>query len=273
LLSALALASCASKESAVFRLATTTSTYDSGLLTEILPDFEQRFDVRVDTIAVGTGQAIAIGENGDADILLVHDREKEDGFIAKGFGTKRTPVMFNDFVVVGPIDDPAGIAILDSAGSAFAQIATMEMIFISRGDQSGTHAREISIWEKAGMSPGTDDEWYLSIGQGMGTTLQLAAEKQAYALSDRGTYLALSDLLIGLTILVGGPGLGENLDADLLNQYAVIPVNPDEYPSVDYEMALNFVAWITTDTIQDQIADFGFDNYQQALFKPIREYP
>lgn len=266
-------AGCGPRELEVLRLATTTSTYDSGLLTAILPDFEERYNARVDTVAVGTGQAIAIGENGDADVLLVHDRVKESAFVADGYGTSRTAVMFNDFVIVGPPNDPAGIRSLSTASEAFTRIAASQSEFISRGDQSGTHSREMSIWARTGITPGSGYDWYLSVGQGMGATLQIASEVGAYTLTDRGTYLAMANQLIGLTILFGGARLGENPDEALLNQYAVLPVNQDLYPEVAHDLAQDFVEWITSDEIQQQIAEFGLDKYQQPLFRPISEYP
>ncbi|MEL7434704.1 MAG: substrate-binding domain-containing protein, partial [Chloroflexota bacterium] len=169
-------------------LATTTSTNDSGLLDAILPDFEAESGYTVDVVAVGTGQALALGEAGDADVLLVHARAREDAFLEAGNGTERFDVMFNDFVVVGTENDPAGIAGGNDAAAAFTAIAEAEALFVSRGDDSGTHTKELSVWETAGITP--EGDWYQEAGQGMGAVLTLADEQQAYTLSDRGTYIA-----------------------------------------------------------------------------------
>jgi len=182
-------------------LATTTSTADSGLLDYLLPDFEAQYNAKVEVIAVGTGQAIKTGEQGDADVLLVHDRPKEDKFVADGYGVNRQDVMYNDFVIVGPEDDPAGIKGMTDAATALARIAAAGAPFASRGDESGTHSKEKAIWKKAGVEPGGD--WYFSLGQGMGETLTFANEKGAYTLTDRGTYLARREGL-KLPILGGG---------------------------------------------------------------------
>lgn len=200
-------------------LATTTSTQDSGLLDIILPDFEQKHNVRVDVIAVGTGQAIEMGTTGDADVLLVHARAKEDEFVAAGDGTARYDVMYNDFIIVGPASDPAGIKGMSSAVDAFTKIAESNAAFISRGDESGTHTKEKSIWEKAEIS--AEGEWYISAGQGMGEVLTMAAEQQAYTLADRATYAKRQSEGLALDILVEG-------DTTLFNPYGVIPVNPEK---------------------------------------------
>ena len=187
-----------SDEPQVLRLATTTSTADSGLLDAILPDFEAQYNAQVDVVAVGTGQAIELGEAGDADVILVHARAKEDAFVAEGHGTARYDVMYNDFVIVGPAADPAGIEGMATAAEALAAIAAAEATFASRGDDSGTHTKELSLWDKADVTiRRTAPTWYKSLGQGMGETLLFADESGAYTLTDRGTFLAQQDSLSG----------------------------------------------------------------------------
>jgi tungstate transport system substrate-binding protein len=238
-------------------LATTTSTADSGLLDYILPDFEAKYNVEVDVIAVGTGQALEMGAAGDADVLLVHARAQEEEFIAAGSGTARYDVMYNDFIIIGPQSDPAGIAGVDTAAEAFAAIADSEAIFISRGDESGTHSKEKQIWAAAGIEPTGD--WYQSAGQGMGDVITMADEQQGYTLSDRATFFALQAEGMALPILLEG-------DADLFNPYGVIPVNPDKHPGINFEMAQNFVDWITSVETQELIASFQINGKQ--LFFP-----
>jgi tungstate transport system substrate-binding protein len=203
------LAACAKPEPTVLRLATTTSTYDSGLLDAILPDFESRYYACVDVVAVGTGQAIALGENGDADVILVHARAREDAFAESGNGVARYGVMYNDFILVGPPDDPAGIRGMQSASEALAAIAATEQPFASRGDDSGTNTKELALWKAASVEPDPSSGWYLSLGQGMGETLQFASEWQAYTLTDRGPFLAQRDNLPGLAVLAGGDTIDE----------------------------------------------------------------
>ncbi len=249
----------------VLTLATTTSTYDSGLLDAIVPPFEQAYNVEVKIVAVGTGQAIKLGQNGDCDVLLVHDPAQEENFMAGGYGVDREPVCYNDFIIVGPQSDPAGIRGMTDAAAAFAQIAQygrnsqVSDLFISRGDGSGTNGKEKAIWQKAGITPSTSEAWYRSIGQGMGETLTFANEKLAYTLSDRATFLSRPDLQ--LVILVQG-------DSFLFNQYHVIAVNPEKHPSVNYNDALNFINYLTSVQTQQQIKDFGVDKYGQILFYP-----
>jgi tungstate transport system substrate-binding protein len=241
-------------------LATTTSTYDSGLLDYIIPVFEEKYGVSVDVIAVGTGQALPMGEAGDADVLLVHARAREDAFVEAGDGTSRYDVMYNDFVIVGPADDPAGIRGMESAADAFATIAASESTFVSRGDDSGTHTKEKAIWEAAGITP--EGDWYLSAGQGMGAVLTMSAESQAYTLSDRATYLsALADGL-DLEVMVEG-------DPILFNPYGVIPVNPETHPGVNIELANQFVEWLTSVETQELIGSFTVNG--QELFTPDSE--
>src|SRR3990172_8558511 len=267
----LLLAGCAPAEPAVLRLATTTSTADSGLLDAILPSFEEAFNARVDVVAVGTGQAIELGQNGDADVILVHARAREDEFVAAGYGLARSDVMYKDFIVVGPQADPAGIQGLATAAEAFAAIAAAEARFASRGDDSGTHAKELSIWTAGGLEPSPDQGWYLSLGQGMGETLQFANESGAYTLADRGTYLAKRENLPDLIILFGGESIAENPDAKLYNPYGVIPVNPELHEGIQAELAQQFVEWLTSVETQEQIGAYGVDRYGQPLFYPDSE--
>ncbi len=250
------------------RLATTTSTADSGLLDAILPDFEARYNAKVDVVAVGTGQAMAIGAKGDADVILVHARSQEDKFVADGDGVNRLDVMYNDFIIVGPQADPAGIKGLATGKEAFTQIAAKSAPFASRGDKSGTNTKELSIWASAQITPTVDSGWYFSIGQGMGETLLFADEKQAYTLSDRGTWLAQKDKLPSLVVVVGGDSIADNKDKSLLNPYGVIPVNPAKHPGVNFDLATQFAQWITSVDTQQMIADYGNDKFGQPLFYP-----
>ena len=240
-------------------LATTTSTQDSGLLDFILPDFEQQYNVQVDVVAVGTGQAIKLGEDGNADLLLVHARAQEDAFMEAGHGVRREDVMYNDFVIVGPAADPAGIKGLTSATEAFQKLAETNSPFVSRGDDSGTHTREKAIWKAAGIEPAGD--WYISAGQGMGEVLTMANEQQAYALSDRGTYLARTLEGIELEILVKG-------DPILFNPYGVIAVNPNKGPHIKAELANTFIDWLISLPTQEKISQFGVDKFGSPLFTP-----
>lgn len=250
------------------KLATTTSTADSGLLTAILPDFEKKFNCKVDVVAVGTGQAIEIGSKGDADVLLVHSRKAEDQFVKDGHAKERFDVMYNDFIVVGPKEDPAKVAGMAAAKDAFKMIADMQSAFASRGDKSGTNTKELSIWASAGITPTKEMAWYNSLGQGMGETLLASNEKGMYTLTDRGTYLATKDKLPNLAIVLGGNSLQENKDKSLLNPYGVMAVNPDTHPGVQYEMAMNFVNWILSPETQALIGAYGADKFGQPLFYP-----
>jgi len=240
-------------------LATTTSTDDSGLLDYLLPDFEKEFGVKVDVIAVGTGQALTLGQDGNADVLLVHSRAKEDEFMAAGHGVRREDVMYNDFVILGPESDPAGIKGMTSAADAFMKIAESQSAFISRGDESGTHTKELSIWKKAGIEPAGD--WYISTGQGMGEVLTMTNEQQAYTLSDRATYLARSKEGLNLVVLVEG-------DKTLFNPYGVIAVNPNKNPQIKVDLANKFIDWIISLPVQEKIAQFGMEDFGQSLFIP-----
>jgi tungstate transport system substrate-binding protein len=249
-------------------LATTTSTADSGLLDAILPDFEQKFNADVDVVAVGTGQALEIGSKGDADVVLVHSRKGEDKFVADGHAKERFDVMFNDFVIVGPAGDPAGIAGTALAKDAFQAIADAGAPFASRGDESGTNTKELAIWASIPFTPTAEMAWYNSLGQGMGDTLTFANEQQAYTLTDRGTYLAMRDNLPNLAILVGGENLAENQDKVLLNPYGVLAVNPEMHPNVNAALAAQFVEWITSVDTQRVIGEYGVDRFGQPLFYP-----
>lgn len=267
----LLLAACGSSEPQVLRLATTTSTADSGLLDAILPAFEEAYNARVDVVAVGTGQAIELGEAGDADVILVHARAREDAFVADGHGLSRADVMYNDFIIVGPADDPAGIQGIETAAEALNAIAAAEALFASRGDDSGTHTKELSLWEKAGFTPDpATHAWYNSLGQGMGDTLLFANEQGAYTLTDRGTFLSTQANLPNLQVMVGGDSIADNKDSALLNPYGVIPVNPDK-EGINNELAEQFVEWITSAEIQEQISQYGVEQYGQPLFYPDAE--
>jgi len=254
-------------EPQVLRLATTTSTEDSGLLGAILPDFEKKYNARVDVVAVGTGQAIALGEAGDADVILVHARSREDAFVEAGHGINRRDVMHNDFILVGPAADPAGVKGMTKAADALAAIAAAEAPFASRGDDSGTHVKEMSLWEKAGITP-VSGGWYSSLGQGMGDTLTFANEAGAYTLTDRGTFLSMRQNLPNLVVVVGGETIAENVDPALLNPYGVIPVNPNKSSAINGDLAEKFAAWLTSPETQKKIGEFGVDKFGSPLFYP-----
>lgn len=239
-------------------LATTTSTQDSGLLDALVPMFEQESGYTVKTVAVGTGQALKMGEEGNADILLVHSPKAEEAFMQAGFGLERHLIMHNDFVLVGPATDPAGIRNAASTTQALIQIANAAAPFVSRGDDSGTHKMERSLWEAAG-SPHLSG-WYIESGQGMGATLRIASEKQAYTLTDRATYLA-NRATLQLEVLLKG-------DPSLLNIYHVIVVNPEKWPQVNLSGARAFVKFLLAPETQALIGQFGVSEYGQPLFFP-----
>lgn len=238
------------------RLATTTSTANSGLLEHILPDFEKSSGYTVHVITVGTGKALRMGEDGDVDVLLVHARSAEEKFIARGHGVLRKDVMYNDFVLVGPASDPSGIRGKADIAQALASIARSQNIFISRGDQSGTHKKELSLWKQSGGSH--SGKWYREAGQGMGKVLQISNELNAYTLVDRGTWLAYADKL-ELQILLQG-------DKRLFNPYGVIAVNPQRHKDIDHKAAMAFVNWITAAATQKQIGNFRI--HGKRLFIP-----
>ena len=218
------------------RLATTTSTDNSGLLAELLPPFERANACQVDVIAVGTGRAIKLGENGDVDVILVHARSKEDKFVAAGYGIDRRDVMYNDFVILGPATDPAKIKGVDDAVAAMKKIATTGATFVSRGDDSGTHTREQQLWSAAGVSPA--GSWYLEAGRGMGDVIIMAGERQGYTLSDRGTYLAFREKT-PLRIVVAG-------DGRLFNPYGAIIINPQKNPHIKIDLSRKFLDYLTS---------------------------
>lgn len=239
-------------------LATTTSTYDTGLLDVLIPEFEEKTGYRVKPIAVGTGQALEMGQKGEADVLLTHAPKSEQPLVDSGEVTNYQLVMHNDFIIVGPAEDPAKIKDIESVTDAFKQIADSNATFVSRGDDSGTHKKEKGVWEKADLTPSGD--WYLEAGSGMADTLRLASEKGGYTLTDRGTYLAQKENL-NLDILLEG-------DKMLLNIYHVMQVNPEKFPKVNAEGAKQFVDFMVAPETQEIIKDFGKDKYGQPLFVP-----
>ena len=239
------------------KLATTTSTENSGLLGVLLTPFEEKFGIKVDVIAVGTGQAIKLGENGDVDMILVHARAAEDKFIEEGYGVNRRDVMFNDFIILGPSNDPAEIRSESNVTLALKRISDRKVYFVSRGDDSGTHKKEKILWQNTKTSP--EGEWYMEIGQGMGATLQVANERQAYVLCDRGTFLAYKDK-IDLIILSEGDPL-------LFNPYGIMAVNPARYPHVKYIEAMQLIAWVTSVEGQKIIGEYKKEG--EILFQPM----
>ena len=219
------------------KMSTTTSTQDSGLLKVLLPPFEKRHNVKVDVIAVGTGQALKLGEAGDVDVVFVHARKLEDKFVAEGFGGNRRDVMYNDFVIIGPKGDPAGIARAKSAADALKLIATRGAVFISRGDNSGTHIKEKELWQAAGIEP--KGHWYVEAGQGMGPVITMATERRGYTMADRGTFNAFKGKKSDLIVLFEG-------EEGLFNPYGVIAVNPKKHPHVKYALAMKFIDFVTS---------------------------
>jgi len=241
-------------------LSTTTSTQDSGLLDFLLPEFKKDTGITVKVVAKGTGAAIEMGKNGDADCLLVHAKAQEEQFVKDGFGVERFDVCYNDFMIVGPENDPAKLK--DNAPNdpvkAFKLISDTKSVFISRGDESGTHTKEKALWKSAGIEPKGD--WYVSAGTGMGAVLQMADEKGAYTLTDRATYLSYKDK-INLSIVT-------EKNESLYNQYGVIAVNPDKFDTIKKEEAAEFVKWILSEKAQKLIGEFGKDKYGESLFIP-----
>lgn len=239
-------------------LATTTSTRDSGLLDYILPIFTKETGYKVNVVAVGTGQALQLGKDGNADVLLVHAKADEEKFVSEGYGVKRFDVMYNDFIIVGPKDDPAGIRNASSAAEALKMISDKKMAFVSRGDDSGTHKFEKNLWKADGIKPSGD--WYISAGKGMGEVLLMADEKKAYTIADRATYLSMKDKL-SIEIVFEKTG-------DLKNQYGVILVNPEKYPKINKEGGQAFIDWILSPKGQNIVGEYGKDKYGQNLFTP-----
>jgi len=239
-------------------VASTTSTENSGLFGFILPKFEEATGIQVRVVAVGTGQAIKIAERGDADVLFVHHPASEERFVADGFGVKRYPVMHNDFVVVGPADDPAGVKTADGAAEAFAKIAESGSVFTSRGDDSGTHKKELALWEAAGIDPrSAPGDWYRETGSGMGATLNVASGMDAYALTDRGTWLAFANRGRLQIVFEGDPVI--------FNPYGVILVSPDRHSHVKAADGQAFIDWLVSTEGQAAIAAFRVEG-EQAFF-------
>jgi len=245
----------------VLTLTTTTSTYDTGLLDELHPPFEERYGVTVDAVAQGTGAALETARNGDSDVVMVHSRPLEDKFMRDGFGVNRRDIMFNDFVIVGPEGDPAGIEGMESAADAFVAVADAESTFVSRGDNSGTHNKELAVWEAADVDPGGD--WYQETGSGMGEALNVATQQDAYALSDRGTFLSQRSE-IDLVILVQGPVKGG--PEILMNPYGIVAVNPAVHSNVNYDLAMAYIGYITSPGAQEIIENYTVEGEQ--LFFP-----
>jgi tungstate transport system substrate-binding protein len=240
-------------------VASTTSTENSGLFEYLLPKFEEKTGIDVRVVALGTGQAIDLAERGDADVLFVHYKPAEVEFVKEGFGVERKPVMYNDFVIVGPESDPAGIAGMKAASEALEKIAGAGATFASRGDNSGTHKKELDLWEEAGIDPQkASGTWYRETGSGMGPTLNTAAGMNAYTLTDRGTWIAFENKQ-NLEVLVEG-------DKGLFNQYSVILVNPKKYEHIKAEMGEKFIEWVTGPKGQQAIADYTLKG--QQLFFP-----
>ncbi|MDD3271342.1 MAG: substrate-binding domain-containing protein [Syntrophomonadaceae bacterium] len=240
------------------KLATTTSTQDSGLLDVLKPEFEKDTGYNLEIIAVGTGAAIELGKKGDVDVLLVHSRKAEDEFVAAGYGVNRKDVMYNDFLIVGPENDPAGIKGEKDIVVAMKKIVDAKATFVSRGDDSGTHKKEKSVWDKAGITPKGD--WYKSVGKGMGDTFRMANELKAYTLIDRATFLSLKDKYQLVPAVEG--------DASLLNPYGVIAISKDKYPNTNFEGANAFIDWMVSEKGQKMIGEYGVDKYGQQLFVP-----
>ncbi|MCB2183292.1 MAG: substrate-binding domain-containing protein [Desulfobulbaceae bacterium] len=277
----LALPGLASSEDKVLKMSTTTSTQASGLLDILLPELTKDTGIVVKVIAKGTGAAIRDGIDGNVDIIFVHAKGREEKFVQEGFGTKRYPVMHNDFIILGPANDPAGIKGCSAADEALRKIAKASAFFVSRGDDSGTHTKEQALWKASGLtlSQGSQTivkkgkekqvsfekpagDWYLSIGQGMGKALTFADEKQAYILADRGTYIKYKfgrDIPIALDVLCEG-------DSALANPYGIIPVNPAKHPHVKYDLAEQFALWITSARGQKLINEYRLLGKQ--LFYP-----
>jgi tungstate transport system substrate-binding protein len=242
------------------RCASTTSTQNSGLFDYILPIFEKKTGIKVDVVAVGTGAAIEVGKRGDADVVFVHAKEQELEAVEDGYFMNRHDVMYNDFVIIGPLADPAKIKGMKSAAEAFNKIAETACPFVSRGDNSGTHMKELSIWKKINVDP-KGKKWYLEVGQGMAKTQRIANEKQAYTLTDRGTWLATkeTDKLEMAIVLEGDPVL--------FNQYGVMAVNPEKHKHVHYDEVMHFINWLISKEGQQAIASFK-DKYGNQLFIP-----
>lgn len=240
-------------------LATTTSTQDSGLLEYLLPDFEKEYNVFMKVIAVGSGQAIQMGKDGNADVLLVHSPTAEKTYMEEKHGVRREDVMYNDFIIVGPEEDPAKIKNSATAVDAFKALMNSKSKFVSRGDDSGTHSKEKAIWKAAELEP--SGNWYISAGQGMGAVLTMADEEKAYTLADRATYMTQVEKGLELQIMIEG-------DNQLLNPYGVIAVDPSKSPKINNEVANQFIDWLISDETQKKIADFKKEELGVSLFIP-----
>lgn len=247
-------------ENPVIRLSTTTSVNDSGLLPYLQPYFESDTGYTLEVTSAGTGAAIEKARNGDADCLLVHAKASEEEFCNEGYGEVRVPFMYNYFVIVGPEEDPAGVSACTTASEAFLAIANAGATFITRGDDSGTNKAELKIWAAADYDP-SGQAWYTSIGAGMGQALTTADEMQAYTLSDKATYLAHDD---SLSILM-------EESEEMMNTYSMIAITADRFSDTNYEGALAFIEWMTTDEALDLIDDYGVEDYGEPLFFSIRE--
>ncbi len=241
----------------VLMMATTTSTDNTGLLDYLQPLFLEETGIDLQWTAVGTGDAIQKGMDGEVDIVLVHSKAKEEEFVASGFGVERFQVMYNDFIIIGPKDGP--VAVTDDIESVFKQVKDEELTFVSRGDNSGTHNKETGIWDKLGITDYESNPNYVSAGAGMGDTINMTDEKGGYCLTDRGTWLAKKADYPDMDIICEG-------DANLLNQYGVIAVNPEKYPDLNNEAANTFIEWICSPEVQELIGKFGVEEYGEPLF-------
>lgn len=260
-----------SSDKEVLRISTTTSLEDTGLLNELESSFEKKYpNIDVQIVSAGTGIALKYGESGDADLVIVHDKKREQTFIEEGYGTQRYPFAYNYFYIVGPANDPAHIKGMTNATEAFEAIAKAgqedpnSVKFVSRGDSSGTNSREIKIWKNTGIDYNTSvngSDWYIETGKGMGDTLIMANEKSAYTLSDSGTYLAFKGNITLIPYLTSGK--------DLLNVYSAIPVNPDKVEGVNYDAAMKFVDFLQSQQTQDFIGNYGKKEFGQSLFTPL----
>ena len=260
MLSILALIATTASAETRIKMASTTSTQNSGLFDYLLPIFEKKTGVKIDVVAVGTGASIEIGKRGDADVVFVHAKEQELKAVEEGFFVNRHDVMYNDFVIIGPPADPAKVKGMKSAADALKAIAASGSSFVSRGDKSGTHTKELSLWKKAGIEP-AGQKWYLEVGQGMEKTQRIADEKKAYTLTDRGTWLATKDKdKLDLVIVLEG-------DPVLFNQYGVMAVNPEKHKHVKFREAMQFVDWIISKDGQAAVAAFK-DKNGNPLFIP-----
>ena len=253
------LATASARAQDVMKMAVTTSFNNSGLADILLPDIRKDLDLEVQLLVVGTGQALKLGRAGDVDAILVHAKSAEEKFVADGYGTHRREIMYNDFVLIGPTDDPAGIAEARTVTEALQKIAEAKAVFVSRGDDSGTHKRELSLWTSAGLDPSTfAPRWYRAAGAGMGATLNTATGMQGYVMSDRASWLNFANKT-GQKLLFAG-------DAALFNQYAFLPVNPQTYPHVKNDLAMRLEGWLVSDKAQAMIG--GYEIAGETLFVP-----